>query len=434
MGFLLRIKKILISIKEEVRIRLNPTDRNIKNAYVQFQIYSSERQYQKAKAIITKTLNENKLELPAYFKLFNLFQNIKIEEEEYNFWLQQYQRHTNGKFSLLFQAKYYRKFGRLSEWESVVQSFPKTIYYNEDVQNELRIMKVLHAYPINETLTKLAYINKRLVSIDAPSLIEKLIYWGTNQTPVSYLRVSDGEGTFIGAEQNSKIKDALYDTWNIAVARISNIMFGQQSITHKDITYIAKPLMVAYLNATVLHLPSSQRIKKSINKNWRGYLGMAAAINFLYDNKNRIQGKYCLTDINFKHIAHRENVKKLIKCNPNIGLISCYDSLLPKFKLLGAQEIKFIQIPAQTSSLKQNKQSKTEQLYPKIHQDVLAQIAEKDVPRIYFVAAGILSKQYCDALKQEGHIVLDLGSSIDMWIGVANRGEKSKIIKDDFLL
>ena len=59
--------------------------------------------------------------------------------------------------------------------------------------------------------------------------------------------------------------------------------------------------------------------------------------------------------------------------------------------------------------------------YPDRYRSLLAELENVRPGTLYLVAAGMLSKIYCDVVRGAGGVAVDIGSVADLWAGVRSR-------------
>ena len=115
------------------------------------------------------------------------------------------------------------------------------------------------------------------------------------------------------------------------------------------------------------------------------------------------------------------NILDILKSvNPSIGIISCHKNLANK--IMTSTNLNVIQniiIPWQASHAKIfNYEISENTHYP----DVFEKIKElKFTADCYLVGAGFLGKIYCDFIKSQGKVALDVGAILDAFAGFNTR-------------
>jgi hypothetical protein len=104
---------------------------------------------------------------------------------------------------------------------------------------------------------------------------------------------------------------------------------------------------------------------------------------------------------------------------PFLGFVTCYPELEGVFReRAGVTETASVTVPMQASIAKVHRDIRH---YPDAYPTILEQLRPPYEGAVYIVAAGILSKAYCTAIKQRGGIAIDVGSVADVWMGARTR-------------
>ena len=110
----------------------------------------------------------------------------------------------------------------------------------------------------------------------------------------------------------------------------------------------------------------------------------------------------------------RDSTAREIISNKNVGIISCYgvDDLI---SIHDSKLIKWIKMPIQRDNIFKKK------INYSFYKKVLSEIAHysNDID-CWFVAAGIHGKIFCNYIKINNGIAIDIGSSIDSWKNIYN--------------
>ena len=223
----------------------------------------------------------------------------------------------------------------------------------------------------------------------------------------SFIRKGDGENIVIGYKKIDGIK---FKDFN-RMMRIMNVRL----FNYKFQEFIRKSLVESFNNCSVLgiskenhrfgHWEIEEKILALLDFRSNKYCDMNFHMEFIkYPNKNEL-------DI---------SVARKIISNKKIGIISCFDvsDFLARHNTIVK---KWIKMPIQKDKLLNRK------LNIFIYNDIFAEIINNKVD-FWIVAAGIHAKIFCNQIKLNGGIAIDLGSSIDSWKNIySSRGYLSEI-------
>jgi hypothetical protein len=105
----------------------------------------------------------------------------------------------------------------------------------------------------------------------------------------------------------------------------------------------------------------------------------------------------------------------------DIGLVSCQDKLPDALRQrMGARSVAFYPVPEQANTATTSRSADTGH-YPDRYHPLLEELRGARPGIVYFVAAGMLGKIYCEVIRAAGGIALDIGAVADIWAGVRSR-------------
>lgn len=347
--------------------------------------------------------------------------------DKFDYWYSRYITDSKGSHRALYSLMKKRVSGDMLGWHNDITKLRGKLTNPNRARNEFLLLKVLEVFPLEEILTKVDHLFEQSNVIhDEVGVLEEVKKALKQKEGFYYTRMSDGEGSLIAAYENYTADTTIN---NQVYQRMNKLMFRQKKLTKADLDYIMPPLKNAFVNASLLSIPPASRIKSTLKGVWRGYLGVASCIHFLYEH-SRLSSPPALVAHHLKtRIETPEFLNQILALHTDIGLITCHENLADRFKEMGAQSVKVHLIPNQPNSYHGHNSLKGQRLYPDRDQQILREIRQGGRQRIYFVAAGVLAKNYCYELAKAGHIAFDLGSAIDAWMGIAARGQSNDYIK-----
>ena len=67
--------------------------------------------------------------------------------------------------------------------------------------------------------------------------------------------------------------------------------------------------------------------------------------------------------------------------------------------------------------------------WPQRYHELLEELREIEPGRLWFVAAGMVGKPYCEAIREAGGIAVDIGHAADIWVGMRTRSyDQSEVL------
>ena len=232
-----------------------------------------------------------------------------------------------------------------------------------------------------------------------------------NKISSSFIRKGDGENIFIGYGIIHAIKLRKY----LKMVKIMNLRYSHYKFHH----YIKKELISAFYNCDYLGIAP----KNYTHGAWKYE-------SEVLEKFNLNQKKYC--DMNFhlefikvpdKNILVNSIAEKIIT-NKNIGIISCHevDSLINNYNSTIVSSYKLI---------KQGENNLFNKITLNTYNEVFKLIKNSLNVDLWIVGAGIHAKIFCNYIKNNKGVAIDIGSSIDTWANIYNhRGHLRKLYSE----
>ena len=111
---------------------------------------------------------------------------------------------------------------------------------------------------------------------------------------------------------------------------------------------------------------------------------------------------------------------RLVEDAGNLSIISCYPELLKRahFEFGVSRGVAHI-IPPQAVNIDATPEASH---YPERFEEISNRFEGADLcGQLFFVGAGVPGKHYCKAIKDAGGIAIDVGSAMDVWMGIGVR-------------
>lgn len=297
-----------------------------------------------------------------------------------------------------------------------------------------------------EPLNSINFLNEKQMfkerMLNIEEIEQKILSSIENKTPYSLVRFYDGEGAFYKAENWSN--DFLIDrmtyyfgageyTKDDAIAIRDGMLQSLYSanlvgIPNLDIVDKIQDFMFAFTQGEIDKLPYiRKRYSDTIDCNsaWRILSSFEMVITSLV-----FESSYTTKDIHYDMVKSGV-IYKILGSLSQVNIISSMEvgPYLEKVFNLQANEIK---IPKRALDVDLTKGTNH---FPNVFNKVLNELGTRDLTgEVFLVGAGPLGKIYCNVIKENGGIALDLGAIFDSWVNFhtrpEHRNENQKFDKD----
>ena len=238
----------------------------------------------------------------------------------------------------------------------------------------------------------------------------KRILHGINASePGSYIRKGDGENIFLGYGQLKQISFLKF--------RKKLIHFNIRIWDKQFQTYLKKELAAACKSPTVLGI-SQQEHRHGFWSIEEDIIHLLSPENLQYGDVNFHMG---FIKLPYQNNLMNPKAEEIIS-NRKIGIIGhCeVENFLNHYD---SKVIARIEIPKRRAKFQRMTREKYDIILMEIH-NLNSQID------IWLVAAGIYAKPFCEHIRKNGGIGIDIGSSLDTWVDeYHSRGHLRKLLK-----
>lgn len=233
-----------------------------------------------------------------------------------------------------------------------------------------------------------------------------------NTQPFSLVRLGDGEGCFIGdMRRESSDQDFMYNLW-----------FGRVDFSHEERAFFAQILEESYNNASAIGIPNIIRLIDDYTPNFnnRNY----RAISSIY---NEVLQKKPVTTSAFVHfdLWTSGELRDIIKEAGNrITTISGHPEkeLSKSLSKLGIDIDFHFEVPAENKFSKRFGKSNQSDHFDDTFPYIVDQLSALNLKgRLVLVGAGFLGKYYCEIVRKQGGVAIDIGSIFDYMLGHRTR-------------
>lgn len=257
--------------------------------------------------------------------------------------------------------------------------------------------------------------------------------------PTSCIRLGDADGNVLlsGIDRYPALQQ-------YCCSKISKIYFGNQNLMWEKRDFFRSIVLQAIEHADVVGAPEWGTIERSFSTpaaslDVRGMCGMRGVYNFLAESDRSPSLRAITWASTWYSRSLLPSYFRLLNRLPYVGFVTCYENLGPLMAArCSIERNETFLVPMQASIAYQTKKSphmaKDIGHYPEAYERILDSLRPPHPGAVYIVAAGILSKPYCTAIKSRGGIAIDVGSVADVWMSIRSRPSMSKELVDKWSL
>ena len=258
---------------------------------------------------------------------------------------------------------------------------------------------------------------------------KKLLEDITAKKAFSLLRLGDGEGNTLFWGRR---KDDFPDLANVCMDRIWKLHFGRNKgdagkwdaiyegmvEAVKKTSYIGIPTL-SQASAALARLPGASEEAFDI----RGTAGVIAVWDWVNQHKENLNDEMTFVNCHV-HKSLLDFYPDLIRQATNLSVITCYPELLIRLhRKCGIEEGNTFLIPPQAVNIKS---TPDDIHFPNRFNEISLELSGIDrTGELFFVGAGLAGKLYCEVIRQAGGMAVDVGSLMDVWMGIGVRPYQS---------
>jgi hypothetical protein len=234
----------------------------------------------------------------------------------------------------------------------------------------------------------------------------------SNHTPLSVIRLGDGEARIIGFPKHVS-RPLVADIWLT--------WFGRSDFKDAHVERVREALKEACLHADVVGVP---RARADLQSEF-------GRVKALLPREGFVHPSTPLCHAGFHLRFHRENrYRALFEGLGRIGVIGPRDLTARIPALIGVPEVAWLSVPPEMKFSDLPEGERTAAVRTHLHLTTrYDDLIEAEIPRmlsrwpglVVLVGAGVLGKIYCRRVKELGGIALDIGSLMDLWAGLRTR-------------
>lgn len=234
-------------------------------------------------------------------------------------------------------------------------------------------------------------------------------------TPLSLIRIGDGEGNLLGA-----LKPDFTAARHFSARTILDMMFGAADFTAREIQRIGQDMAASVATADVLGVSDHVRIGRlqtlrqtpHSHEDVRGHMGSYESIFQVASLLASTRSRPPLLVSNHVHRYMMRDLPSVIAAAREVTLIGPYDLQGAFAEALGCSGVRVCLIPNQASSTP----GEGSKWYPD-HYHTVRDRMRVSPGSLFLVSAGVLGKALCAIVKARGGVALDIGSAVDVWAG-----------------
>lgn len=267
-----------------------------------------------------------------------------------------------------------------------------------------RFLKIHPHRKIRDETKQLIESNKFL---SADSVMKRVQSAIENKLPLSLLRIGDGEGRFLLSLEDFKALKSH------TVEKAKQVWFWNSTTIPGDEFY--ERLRMSYVNADIVGLTPLYRIDRAGNEGILGTVGVFLGNEFLWLNRDRVSN-YTNNWVN----VDLDRLGLFRSLEGKVNFISPHPKMREIFSKFNENcDIECFQIPSENHpALVGNAPNAPH--FPDVFDQCMQFIAERP-GQLFLIAAGVFAKIYCDEVRRNGGIAIDIGSLADVWANIKTR-------------
>jgi hypothetical protein len=252
-----------------------------------------------------------------------------------------------------------------------------------------------------------------------PEILRRIQECASQGRAASFVRLGDGEGNLMALGLDDYPALAAYGAREIAVMH-----FGAPEVLVTAGDELRSDFHTALRNADLIGFPGRWTLRfllamREQRLDLRAIYGIGAVYAYLQQFSGDLDLGSKAGSSSAFHQALLPHYRTLVE-GRDIGLVSCHHELPDGLRQrMGARSVAFYPVPRQ-AKIADGEMADTGH-YPRRYFALLEDLGRARPGIVYFVAAGMLGKVYCEAIRAAGSIAVDIGATADIWAGVRSR-------------
>lgn len=328
----------------------------------------------------------------------------------------------------LFMARQYARLHRFDDAYQLIESvYTHGAAQYADILAEYQFFTYLQDHPYEKALSALAAEQSEHRLLDFDAVIATIVAALDSRTPYSLIRLGDGEGLNLSLSLADESRfGALYRRGR---REFHAIWYGGHELLDND-AFLSEMYRVqaAYTNADCLSIMQLSGLKHEYAiGSPRGIPALHNMTRFLQQRRLMHDQRLHLCEANIhRGFLLSGFLSALLRGRRFVGLVSCYADLPRRLRqAYGIDRTTLIQtggeMKARQSEYGASGDVTNGAQFLDDHAATLTRFGDVEAGELYLVAAGIFGKIYCDIIKKQGGIAIDIGSVVDIWMQVATR-------------
>ena len=284
-------------------------------------------------------------------------------------------------------------------------------------------IRYLRMWPENKALATSNKLERCKSFLNVAKVQSRLFSAVARRQPFSLIRLGDGEGAWLRLDPAD---ETAFSTLYAANRRsFLRIWFGDDALLGSRAFHEAAATLVDALPDTdMIGIPYSLRVAHEYRiKSPRGVSSINNILRWIEEHPAWPTQSYCSQDIHLE-LQRTGFFPKLFAQPCRFGLITCHNDLEALITArTGARIEHFHLVPEEKGAVDVlGSNGITQAHFPFVYNEVLADLRSmSQAGRVWIIAAGILGKLYCAAIREMGGIAIDVGSLADGWLGKVTR-------------
>lgn len=328
----------------------------------------------------------------------------------------------------LYVARQYARLGNFRTAEDILElAVEHDRHLYGAALAEIEFFNYIRSFPLEAAVKEHDDEASHWHIVDCSDLTQAVSDALDGRQPMSMIRLGDGEGIYL---QISIADEAEFSNlYGRGRAEFHRIWYsGTDLLADPDFICEMSRVHAAYRNADCLSLLNLAGIKHEYSiGSPRGMPAMNNLTRFLREMRQGSQRPktLCVANIS-RDMLLTGDLERLIRNRAFVGLVSCYEDLparlMRSFGVGSSELIKTYGEHVARVSMNEGAHSvQPGRRFLDSHLAICDRFGSVRAGELYLVAAGIFGKIYCDIIKRQGGIALDIGSVADIWMGVGTR-------------
>jgi hypothetical protein len=236
------------------------------------------------------------------------------------------------------------------------------------------------------------------------------------ERPGSFLRLGDGEGNLLSLELGE------YPALAEECARSTSIRhLGAPELLPEAATELLPALEATLRNATLIGFPGPFGAQLMMRRwsNPRPAQGLISVHRYLTRFAADLELRSKTGAPSGFHRGLLPYYERLIRSR-DVGIVTCHHQLADALReQMGATSVDLRPVPKQ-AKFSGDPDSDTGH-WPRRYRELVEELREIEPGRLWFVAAGMVGKTYCEVIRAAGGVAVDIGHTADIWVGMRTR-------------